>query len=135
MRAKIMLQLVCAAVLLTSPALFAADHEADAYPIEFALLKTASGQQSFVKFPEGLSLYVYNKDSKGKSNCGHGCDGAYPPVSAPKDAVSMGHWAPIDRYDGSKQWTYRGRPVYLYFHDKPGDPQGAANEGWSLLQP
>jgi len=129
-----MLPLACVAVLLTGP-VFAANHEADAYPIEFALVKNASGQLNFVKFPEGLSLYVYSKDSKGKSNCTRGCDGAYPPVTATDGAGTIGHWTPITRYDGSWQWIYKGRPVYLYYHDKPGEPQGAANEDWSLLQP
>lgn len=134
MRANIIFTLMCAAVLLAPPGLLAADTEADAYPIDFALVRNSSGQLAFVKFPEGLSLYVYDKDSEGKSNCTLGCAGAHPPVIAKDDAEPIGHWIPIDRDDGTKQWAYKGRPVYLYYHDKPGDPQGAGDEGWNVLQ-
>jgi predicted lipoprotein with Yx(FWY)xxD motif len=35
------------------------------------------------------------------------------------DAVSLGSWSTISREDGSKQWAYRGAPVYTYVVDRP----------------
>ena len=32
----------------------------------------------------------------------------------------MGEWWVITRVDGSKQWGYRGIPVYTYSKDEPG---------------
>lgn len=103
------------------------------YPDEFALVTGSDSQLSYVKFPEGLTLYVYDGDEPGKSNCNGGCAAAWPPVLAKADAEPIGDWTPIVRDDGSKQWAYKQTPVYLYFHDVPGRPLGAEQAGWNLL--
>jgi hypothetical protein len=50
--------------------------------------------------------------------------------AAPSDA-----WTVITRVDGSKQWAYRGRPLYGWIKDaRPGDitGEGVANGAWKI---
>jgi predicted lipoprotein with Yx(FWY)xxD motif len=56
----------------------------------------------------------------GTVNCYNECAKAYPPLLAPADAKPIGEWWVITRVDGSKQWGYRGVPVYTYADDQPG---------------
>jgi len=86
---------------------------------------------------EGHSLYVYERDPKGKSVCVGQCAKQWPPVAAPSDAHQIGDWAPIARPDGSLQWAYRGKPVYTFGGDTAaGQANGAGIDGvWRLLAP
>src|SRR5688572_1562043 len=82
----------------------------------------------------GMTLYTYLKDTPQQSNCNDGCAAQWPPVAAtgapPSDA-----WTVVTRSDGSKQWAYRGKPVYGWIKDsKPGDitGEGVANGAWKI---
>jgi predicted lipoprotein with Yx(FWY)xxD motif len=74
----------------------------------------------------GMTLYTFDRDdTPGKSNCGGKCAGNWPPLVAPADAVNMNDWTVIVRGDGSKQWAYKGKPLYRWMNDKrPGDIDG-----------
>ncbi|MGE0409256.1 MAG: ATP-binding protein [Amphiplicatus sp.] len=102
-------------------------------PVEVALIQKPDGRWTYVSFPGSFPLYVYDGDKPGKSNCNRGCASAWPPVPAGDDAATIGLWTPIIRDDGSKQWAYQNRPVYVRYHDIPGDPQGAGQKGWRLI--
>jgi predicted lipoprotein with Yx(FWY)xxD motif len=54
-----------------------------------------------------------------------------------KRHVSSGDWKIVTRDDNSKQWTYKGKPVYLWIKDtKPGDKTGDGVNGvWRLAKP
>ena len=106
------------------------------YPGEVALKVTQEGENRYVHFPTNLRLYVYEKDSPGKSNCTEGCAHAWPPLAAGENADPLGDWIVIQREDGLKQWAYKGQPVYLRYHDSASDPQGyKPSEGWHFLEP
>jgi predicted lipoprotein with Yx(FWY)xxD motif len=82
---------------------------------------------------KGMTLYTYLKDTPQQSNCNDGCAVQWPPVVAsgapPSDA-----WTVVTRNDGSKQWAYRGKPIYGWIKDsKPGDitGEGVAN-AWKI---
>ena len=50
----------------------------------------------------------------------------------------MGDYSTITRDDGSKQWAYKGRPLYTWKKDKkPGDitGDGFLNGAWHIAQP
>jgi predicted lipoprotein with Yx(FWY)xxD motif len=90
----------------------------------------------YVHFPSSLSLYVFDRDSTGKSACNLGCDGAWPPLMVTNNDKAVGDWSIIDRYDGSRQWAYKGHPVYLHYHDSPDQPLGNGVDGaWHFLEP
>jgi predicted lipoprotein with Yx(FWY)xxD motif len=56
---------------------------------------------------------------------------------AAADARAEGDWGIITRDDGTKQWTYKGRPLYAWTKDKaPGDTTGdGVNDVWHLAKP
>src|SRR5262245_53526504 len=75
--------------------------------------------------PDGMTVYTFDKDKPGVSNCYGGCAEEWPPVTAAADAQPFGQMSIIDRTDGAHQWAYAGRPLYLYDDDdKPGDAEG-----------
>ncbi|MBC7666126.1 MAG: hypothetical protein H7276_20435 [Caulobacter sp.] len=77
--------------------------------------------------PAGATLYTYDKDAanSGKSTCIGPCATNWPPLAAqPSDAAS-GDWSVVTRDDGSKQWAYKGWPLYTFVKDaKAGDATG-----------
>ena len=87
---------------------------------------------------KGMTLYVFDKDSAGKSACSGGCATNWPPLMASGDAKASGDWSIITRDDGSKQWAYKGKPLYTWAKDtKPGDTtgDGVANNTWHIARP
>lgn len=86
----------------------------------------------------GMTLYVFDKDSGGKSACNGPCTGNWPPLMATAASMPMGDYSIITRADGSKQWAYKGRPLYTWKNDKkPGDitGDGFLNNAWHIAQP
>jgi predicted lipoprotein with Yx(FWY)xxD motif len=77
--------------------------------------------------PSGATVYTFDKDSagSGKSACNGPCAGAWPPVAAQASDSASGDWSIVTRDDGSKQWAYKGSPIYTFSKDaKPGDTTG-----------
>ncbi len=81
---------------------------------------------------KGMTLYTFDKDAGGKSMCNGPCATNWPPLMASGDAKNMGDWTVVTRDDGSKQWAYKGKPVYTWVKDtKPGDKTGdGVNSVW-----
>lgn len=75
---------------------------------------------------DGMSLYVFDKDSNGKSNCYEECAVEWPPMTAAADATpSNPNLSVVRREDGTSQWAWIGRPLYLFDEDKArGDING-----------
>ena len=77
--------------------------------------------------PNGRALYTFDKDmaGNGKSVCNGPCAALWPPAMATADAKPEGDLSVVTRDDGSRQWAYKGKPVYLYAADKKaGDVTG-----------
>jgi hypothetical protein len=131
---------VCLAFLATSTAQAPSGAESSKgikleHPGDVALSEDAPGKFIYKSFPSLLRLYVYDKDSPGKSTCGAGCATAWLPLrvsSEEKNAV--GDWTIIVRDDGMRQWAYKNRPVYTRYHDLDPDPS-TEKEGFHLLKP
>lgn len=89
--------------------------------------------------PGGMSLYTFDRDpaGAGKSVCNGPCAANWPPLKAGMDANAMGDWSIVVRDDGSRQWAYKGKPVYYWVKDaKPGDRTGDGfNSVWHLARP
>ena len=85
--------------------------------------KTSAG--NVLADPNGVTLYTFDKDTSGKSNCNGDCAEYWPPVKAAADAKPVGDLTIITRDDGSKQWADGGKPLYTFVKDKkPGDVAG-----------
>ena len=73
----------------------------------------------------GMTLYTFDMDAAGKSKCNGPCAALWPPAMAAADAKPEGDLSPITRDDGTKQWAYKGKPLYTYAADKKvGDAMG-----------
>ncbi len=87
--------------------------------------------------PDGRTLYTYDKDDKGVSNCSGLCAAIWPPLLAPDGARATDSFTVITRSGGDKQWAHNGRPLYLYIEDSmPGDVDGDGAGGvWHVARP
>ncbi len=86
----------------------------------------------------GMTLYTFDKDSDGKSACNGPCAANWPPLAAAADAQSAASYTVVVRDDGSRQWAYKGHPLYTWTKDKkPGDitGDGFLNGAWHVAQP
>lgn len=85
----------------------------------------------------GMTLYTFDRDAPGKSNCNGPCAQNWPPLMAAADARPTGDWTVVTRDDGSKMWAYKGKPIYGWVKDqKPGDTTGdGVNNVWHVARP
>ncbi len=87
--------------------------------------------------PKGMTLYVFDRDAAGKSNCNGPCATNWPPMVAAANASATGDWTILSREDGAKQWAYKGKPLYTWSKDaKAGDVTGDGfNNVWHVATP
>lgn len=101
-----------------------------------APVKTAGGM---LVNTSGMTLYTFDNDTagSGKSACNGPCAGLWPPLMAEADAKPEGDMTLVTRDDGTKQWAYKGKPVYLYKSDmKAGDMTGDNFKNvWHVIKP
>ncbi|MGY4772107.1 COG4315 family predicted lipoprotein [Kribbella sp. CWNU-51] len=102
-----------------------------------AKLATAdvSGLGKVVVDGNGRTVYIFDKDTSGKSNCEGDCLAKWPAVTAgdgtPQlDGIDASLVSTVTRSDGSKQLAIGGLPLYLFASDaKAGDATGQAVGG------
>lgn len=73
----------------------------------------------------GQAFYLFDKEQGSRSECYGDCAKAWPPVltngrPVAADGVRARLLGSTRRRDGTRQLTYRGRPVYYYVSDAPG---------------
>jgi predicted lipoprotein with Yx(FWY)xxD motif len=90
----------------------------------------------------GMTLYVFTKDSADTSSCTGKCATTWPPLVASSGATITGPagaasaFATIARADGTTQVTYNHIPLYYYSGDsKPGDITGEGKFGFWFVAP
>ena len=100
---------------------------------------TSSQRGTYLVDAKGMTLYVFDKDKEpGKSVCYGGCVKSWPPF-----ALEAGQPEPVSplsvitRDDGTKQYAYKGKPLYYYAKDSsPGDIKGdAVGKVWWIVKP
>jgi predicted lipoprotein with Yx(FWY)xxD motif len=86
---------------------------------------------------DGMTLYTFDRDTKGKSNCDGPCANLWLPLIATVDASASGDFSLITRSDGRKQWAYKNKPLYSWSKDtKAGDTTGdGVNSVWHIATP
>ncbi len=125
---------------VTALAASAAEHDSSAvkeeHPGDTALSQDEDGNFQYKSFPALATLFVYDGDTPGKSNCNTGCLSAWLPllVSGGEKVQKVGDWVAITRDDGKKQWAYKGQPVYMRYHNMPPD-EGSEKQGFHMLKP
>jgi len=84
----------------------------------------------------GMTLYTFDKDvvGSGKSTCNGPCAINWPPLAAAAKDYASGDFSIVTRDDGTKQWAYKGKALYLWIKDKkPGDKTGdGVNKVWHV---
>ena len=89
--------------------------------------------------PDGRTLYFFSRDARGsgKSACVDQCATNWPPLAVAATAKPIGDYTIVSRADGSKQWAYKGMPLYYFAKDtKPGDKTGQGMGGvWTVARP
>lgn len=85
---------------------------------------------------EGKTLYTFDKDAAGKSNCNGGCAAAWPPFMVANPALAGGEFSIVKRDDGASQWAFKGKPLYFFAGDaKAGDVNGDKQGGvWHVIR-
>jgi predicted lipoprotein with Yx(FWY)xxD motif len=80
---------------------------------------------------KGVTLYLFEKDKKGKSACSGQCAAAWPPLltkgkPTASGGASSSKLGTTRRSDGTTQVTYAGHPLYTFIMDKnkPGSTKG-----------
>ena len=86
---------------------------------------------------KGMTLYTWGNDTiPAKSVCNGPCATNWPPLIAAESASPMGDWTVVTRDDNTKQWAYKGKPLYTYRMDaKEGDVTGNARGKWAAAKP
>lgn len=90
-----------------------------------AVKTSAIGGQNVLVGPNGMTLYTFDKDTAGVSNCYDDCAVKWPPLMADAAAKDDGEFTVVTRKDGTKMWAHEGLPLYFWFKDtKAGDTTG-----------
>jgi len=97
---------------------------------------------SFLSDSNGMSLYLFTKDTPNSSNCYDKCAASWPPLltsgsPAGGDGVDASKLGTTTRKDGSLQVTYNGWPLYYFAKDKQaGDVTGqGVGKVWYVISP
>lgn len=116
-----------ALALLAAPALAAEYLGGD-------VMSTDIGGKMVLTDFNGMTLYIFDKDTPGVSNCYDSCAEKWPPLFADADAMAEGDFSVVQRTDGSAMWAYKGMPLYYWYEDAaPGDIKGDGVGGvWHL---
>jgi predicted lipoprotein with Yx(FWY)xxD motif len=108
-----------ALVILSASAVFAEEF------VGGAIQSAEVGGQTILTDANGMTLYTWDNDEEGVSNCYDQCAVNWPPLIAAEDAEPQGEFTLVERTDGTQMWAYEGMPLYLWIKDeKPGDTTG-----------
>jgi predicted lipoprotein with Yx(FWY)xxD motif len=125
------IRVLTSAVLLTAAA-YGIAIAADAMPT------SVHAMNGMLMDAKGMTLYTWDNDKEAnKSSCNGMCLMNWPALKAEAADKDMGDWKVITRDDGSKQWAYKGKPLYYFVMDsaagdKKGDGRGMV---WHIAKP
>jgi predicted lipoprotein with Yx(FWY)xxD motif len=122
--------------ILAGAALFAA-LASPAFAAEYlggAVKSTDIGGKMVLTDANDMTLYIFDKDTAGVTNCYDTCAEKWPPLFADASATAEGDFTIVERTDGTKMWAYKDMPLYYWVEDMaPGDVKGDGVGGvWHL---
>ena len=93
--------------------------------------------ETYLMDRDKMTLYTFDKDGKGVSNCYGDCAVNWPPLLGEAGMDLPKHYSLIERKNGQQQVAYKGQPLYLWIKDKtPGDMTGDGVKGvWHTARP
>jgi predicted lipoprotein with Yx(FWY)xxD motif len=121
------------------PAHMAVMHKSNSMMQTIIMANADKNGQKYLTDAKDMTLYVYDNDSAGVSNCSGDCIKNWP-------AFSPGNSAPVSlsskltvftRPDGTKQYAWKNKPLYYFVKDiKPGEATGDGVGGtWHVARP
>ena len=127
MKVRSILAGATALAFLAAP-VFAADY------LGGAVKSVDIGGQQVLTDANGITLYIFDRDEPGVTNCYEQCAGNWPPLMADAAATPEGDFTLVERTDGGSMWAYKGQPLYYWKDDvMPGDISGDGVGGvWHL---
>ncbi len=95
------------------------------------------GDQRFLMDAHKMTLYTFDNDGAGVSNCYDTCAQNWPPLLAAAGTRLGSGYSLIGRTDGTMQVAYKTRPLYLWAQDmQPGQMSGDGVGGvWHVARP
>ena len=101
--------------------------------------KTDTTKGDYLADFDGKTLYTFDSDTAGVSNCNGGCATAWPPYTSGATAQSTfpANISVVTRADKSTQFAWKGMPLYYFGKDqKAGDTLGDGVGGkWHIVKP
>lgn len=86
--------------------------------------------------PNGMTLYTFDRDAPGVTNCYEQCAINWPPFFVGDDAAMADeNWTIVERTDGGPMWAYMGQPLYYWINDAAaGDVTGdGVGDVWHVV--
>jgi predicted lipoprotein with Yx(FWY)xxD motif len=99
------------------------------------------GIGNYLTDTKGMTLYMFKKDTLGKSMCDAACLANWPlyyrETVAATGSLKVEDFGTITRADGKKQTTYKTMPLYYFIKDKKaGDTTGqGVKDVWFVVNP
>ena len=97
--------------------------------------KSDANVGSYLADSNGNALYTYNADTSGTSNCSGACLSAWPAYAPGSSATLPTNVTIITRSDNTKQYAYKGLPLYTFASDSNGHVTGDGVGGFSVAKP
>ena len=109
----------------------------DAYAAGHGHKQVKKSAEGYLTDGHDMTLYTFDKDDAGVSNCNGGCAKAWPPLLVEGDAKLEDGFSVVTRKNGDQQIAYKDQPLYLWIQDKkPGQTTGDGVQGvWHIAKP
>ena len=103
---------------------------------QIVITKSSSGAGQYLADTNGAALYTYGADTSGVSNCTGSCLTDWPIYNAASAPSTLpANVTVITRSDGSKQYAYKGMPLYTFTGDQSGQVTGNGVSNFHVAKP
>ena len=103
---------------------------------QVVMTKTSSTLGQYLADPNNKALYTYGADTTGVSNCSGSCLSSWPIYSAASAPATLPtNVTVITRSDGTKQYAYKGMPLYTFTSDSAGQVTGNGVSNFNVAKP
>ncbi|MFZ2167498.1 MAG: hypothetical protein WAV50_01360 [Minisyncoccia bacterium] len=110
----------------------------DTTPVSLYETKTDTTKGTYMSNAAGMTVYTFDNDQPGVSNCSGTCATNWPPYISSSAAGTQlpADISVITRADGSSQYAWQGKPLYYYIRDvQAGDINGDGVGGvWHIVK-
>lgn len=105
-------------------------------PSSGVMFKTDTAKGNYLVGSNGMTLYIFDKDKPGVSNCTGACLTLWPAFLPSGAVIQQDNISVITRPDGTTQYAWKNMPLYYYSKDAlPGDLTGDGFNGiWHIVK-